>query len=311
MSGPLAILCSGQGGQHAEMFNLFADCPASEPIFAAAAGHLEKDPRRFVREAPAEALFSDRVGQILCSTQALALWAALDTAQPSHAVIAGLSVGEVAAWGCSGALEAAGAIRLTQSRAAIMDSVAPKDSGLAGIIGLTRETLDPIIEHHGAAVAIIYDTDSFVIGGPSNALEACCRDADARGAKRAVRIKVSVPSHTSLLANAVAPFRAALREAAPQAPNPSYRLLSGIDGDAVHDVAEGSDKLARQICTTVNWAACLESCREAGAASVLELGPGRALSHMAAPLFPEGRVRSSEDFRTLSGLQSWLSRTST
>jgi [acyl-carrier-protein] S-malonyltransferase len=306
MGGPVAILCSGQGGQHAEMFNLCANCQASEPIFAAAAQYLGQDPRRFVREAPAEALFSDRVGQILCCTQALALWAGLDTARPSRAVIAGLSVGEVAAWGCSGALEAVAAVRLVQSRATIMDAIAPADSGLAGIIGLTRNTLDPIIQRHGAAVAIIYDVDSFVIGGRSNDLDACCRDATAHGAKRAVRIRVSVPSHTSLLADAVAPFRTALREAAPHEPNPAYRLLSGIDGDAVHDLTAGSDKLARQICTTVDWAACLESCREADVNLVLELGPGRALSHMAAPLFPEGRVRSAEDFHTIGGVCSWL-----
>jgi [acyl-carrier-protein] S-malonyltransferase len=84
--------------------------------------------------------------------------------------------------------------------------------------------------------------------------------------------------------------------------------LSGIDGDTVEDVETGCDKLARQICTTVDWAACLESCRSAEAELALELGPGTALSRMAAPLFPEGGVRSTEEFRTISGLRAWLLR---
>jgi [acyl-carrier-protein] S-malonyltransferase len=71
-----------------------------------------------------------------------------------------------------------------------------------------------------------------------------------------------------------------------------YRLLSEVDGDAVHDVETGCDKLARQICTLVDWMARLESCREAEAVRAFELGPGTALSRMAAPYFSSDSVRS-------------------
>jgi [acyl-carrier-protein] S-malonyltransferase len=70
----------------------------------------------------------------------------------------------------------------------------------------------------------------------------------------------------------------------------------------------GIDKLACQISTTIDWAACLESCRSAGAVAALELGPGTALSRMASPLFPDGHVRAVDEFRTLTGLRSWLKR---
>src|SRR6266481_4234956 len=99
MAGLVAILCSGQGGQHPAMFDLVADCPEAEPIFAAAAGVLGQDPRLFVRNAAEAALFSDFSGQILCCTQALAAWTALGAVRPARAVIAGYSVGELAAWG--------------------------------------------------------------------------------------------------------------------------------------------------------------------------------------------------------------------
>ena len=308
MRGPIAILCSGQGAQHPEMFDLCRDSPASEPIFIAAGELLGKDPRRFVVEATPKALFADRAGQILCCTQALALWAALGVQRPARAIMAGYSVGEVAAWGCAGALDAGTTLRLVDRRAAIMDAVAPANGGLAGIIGLAREALDAILLCHGTAIAIINDARSFVIGGLSDALDACCDEATASGATRAVRIRVTVPSHTKLLAGAVLPFSTALNQVAPRQPPAMYRLLSGVDGDTVQDMALACDKLSRQISTTVDWAACLESCREGGAELVLELGPGSALSHMAAPLFPEGRVRSAEEFHTISGLRSWLGR---
>jgi [acyl-carrier-protein] S-malonyltransferase len=87
-----------------------------------------------------------------------------------------------------------------------------------------------------------------------------------------------------------------------------HRLLSGTDGDTVADIETGIDKLARQISTTIHWAACLESCRSAGAVAALELGPGTTLSRMASALFPDGRARAVEEFRSLAGLRTWLQR---
>jgi [acyl-carrier-protein] S-malonyltransferase len=308
MAPAIAILCSGQGGQHSGMFDLLAGSVDAEPVLAAARQYLHEDPRRFVREVPQDALFKDHVGQILCCTRALAIWAGLGEARPARAVIAGYSVGELAAWGCAGSLDAAAALQLSDRRAGIMDAVAPPDGGLAGIIGLRRDRLDPILSKYNLEVAIINDVDSFVVGGHAAQLDACCRDALASGAKRAVRIRVTVPSHTRFMAAAVEPFGKALREMAPRLPHGGYRLLSGIDGNTVWDIETGCEKLARQICTPVNWAACLQGCREAGAELALELGPGTALSRMAAPLFPADRVRSTEEFRTLAGLRTWLSR---
>jgi [acyl-carrier-protein] S-malonyltransferase len=306
MGGPIAILCSGQTGQSPEMFDLIADCAACEPVFAAASEQLGQDPRRFVRQAAEAELFADRAAQILCCTRALAVWAALDEARPAHAIIAGYSIGELAAWGCAGALETPTTLRLAERRAVAMDAVAPRDGGMAAIVGLRRAALEPILGRHDAAIAIVVDTDSFVIGGRMKDLDASCREAAALGATHIVKMTVAVPSHTKLMAGAVGVFEAQLREAAPRLPPSMFRLLSGIDGESVGDVETGVQKLARQICTPIDWAACLESCREAGAGLALELGPGRALSHMAAPLFPAGRVRSAEDFRTVAGLRAWL-----
>jgi [acyl-carrier-protein] S-malonyltransferase len=308
MRGVVAILCSGQGGQHRAMFDLVANCPEAEPVFAAGASVLGRDPRRFVREAAPADLFSDLSGQILCCTQALAAWAALDAVRPARAVIAGYSVGELAAWGCAGALDALDTLRLAQRRAALMDAAAPRDGGLAAIVGLRRTILEPILARHALSIAIVDGVDSFVVGGPRTALEAACEDAAAHGARHTVSLRVAIPSHTPLLSEATKQFRPVLREPSPQLPRAEYRLLSGIDGDTILDMERGIDKLARQISTTIDWAACLESCRSAGAETALELGPGTALSRMASALFPDGRARATEDFHTLAGLHTWLQR---
>jgi [acyl-carrier-protein] S-malonyltransferase len=291
------------------MFDLVANCAEAEPIFAVAAGVLGHDPRCFVREAAPADLFSDLAGQILCCTQALAVWAGLGAVRPARAVIAGYSIGELAAWGCAGALDGPGALRLAQRRAALMNAAAPSDGGLAAIIGLRRPTLEPILARHALSIAIVDDVDVFVVGGHGADLEAACEDAAAHGARRTVRLRVAVPSHTPLLVEATEQFRAILRESSPRLPSAGYRLLSGIDGDTIHDMETGIDKLARQISTTIDWAACLESCRSAGAEAALELGPGAAaLSRMASALFPDGRARAVEEFRTVAGLRTWLQR---
>lgn len=308
MDRVIAILCSGQGAQHSAMFDLFTGSPELEPIFTAASERLGQDPRRVVREAAAAALFTNRTAQILCCTQALAAFAALSKDQSLRRVIAGYSVGELAAWGCAGTLDPATTIGLADYRATMMDAATPKDCGLFAVMGLRRAQLEPILARHDAYYAIVNGSDSFVIGGQISALEACCNEAVANGASHTVRLRVAVPSHTPLLREASRAFRVALREAAPRAPPARTRLLSGIDGAAVHDIEAGCDKLAQQISTTVNWAACLESCREAGAERVLELGPGSALSRMAAPMFRDGYARSVDDFRTLAGIRDWLSR---
>jgi [acyl-carrier-protein] S-malonyltransferase len=90
------------------MFDLVANCPLAEPIFVDTAGILGQDPRRYVREATPPDLFSDLSGEILCCTQALAVWASFGASRPSRAVIAGYSIGELAALGVRGSPRRAG-----------------------------------------------------------------------------------------------------------------------------------------------------------------------------------------------------------
>jgi [acyl-carrier-protein] S-malonyltransferase len=89
------------------------------------------------------------------------------------------------------------------------------------------------------------------------------------------------------------------------------RLLSGIDGATVFDVQAGADKLARQIWQTVDWAACMQACRAAGATKVIELGPGNALAKLMHEFMPDADVHSLSEFHSLSGFEQWVQRAPT
>ncbi|SEH33404.1 [acyl-carrier-protein] S-malonyltransferase [Methylobacterium sp. 275MFSha3.1] len=305
----LAILLSGQGGQHPAMFDITAEHPATQDVFAAARPLLDgADPRDLAR-AGGDTLNANRTGQILCCVAALSAWRALAEAMPDRSIVAGYSIGDLAAWGVAGRLDTADVLALAARRAEAMDAASGAGFGLAGIRGLSLATLEDLAARHGCHLAIRNAADSGVVGGPRAALVALCREATGAGAQRAVVLPVHTPSHTPLLDAATAAFRDALAAVPPRRPPPRMpRLVSGLDGSTVFRDAEGRDKLALQISRTIDWAACLEACREYGADRVLELGPGHALATMARAALPAARVHAVEEFRSLDGVADWLAR---
>jgi len=292
------------------MFALTGSAPEAAGLFAHAAAFLGgRDLREIVRTETDEALHRNETGQLLCTLQALAATAALGDAVPARRIVAGYSVGEVAAWGVAGFLEPPVALDLTVRRARIMDAASVAGDGLLFVRGLQRGVIDGLCKRFDAAVAIVNPGDAFVLGGNWAALDALGEAARGEGAVRVVRISVTVASHTPRLAAASIEFRKVLNGVSDGRPiGAGPRLLSGIDGATVLDMTSGLDKLAEQISHTVEWATCLESCAEAGATGFLELGPGRALSEMAASAYPNIPARSLEEFTTLQGVRTWLER---
>ena len=302
-----AILCSGQGAQAAGMFDLLADVPEAAAMFEAAKAALDgRDPRELVRQASGDDLHADKARQILCCTQAMAAWAALGDAVPRPLVVAGYSVGELAAWGVAGVLDAEAVLGLAAERASLMDAATEQPSGLLAVRGLSRRALEPLCRAHGCHIAIVNASDQMLAGGTRTALEALARDAEAHGAS-ARMVPVAVTSHTPLLRRASEQFRTALgRMKRPGALPSGVRLLSGIDGDAVFDLGTGMDKLARQVGQTVDWAACMDACKSAGVTKVIELGPGNALARMMHAAMPDTGVHSLSEFHALDGVKRWL-----
>ncbi len=289
------------------MFDLLADAPEAAAVFAAAKAALGgRDPRDLVRQAGQDELHANKAGQILCCTQAMAAWAVLGDVVPRPLVAAGYSVGELAAWGVAGVLDPKAVLGLAAERASLMDAATEQPSGLAAIRGLSRQKLEPLCRAHGCHVAILNAPDQMLAGGRRTSLDALVRDAKAHGASAKV-IPVAVASHTPLLRRASEQFRAALGEVKPPGVlPPDARLLSGIDGNAVFDLRDGMDKLARQIQQAVDWAACMDACQSSGITRVIELGPGNALAHMMRTAAPDSDAHSLSEFHSLEGARHWL-----
>ncbi|WP_026440757.1 acyltransferase domain-containing protein [Acidocella facilis] len=304
----IAILCSGQGAQSAGMFTLLADAPAAAPVFAAAKIALERtDPRDLVQQASSAAFHANKLGQILCCTQALAAWAVINDRLPRPLVVAGYSVGELAAWGIAGLLDMPAVLALAVERAAVMDAATLEPSGLAAVRGLSQAVLEKLCHGHSCFIAIVNAPDQMLVGGTHPALAALIANAQTAGAAHTVLLPVAVASHTPLLATASRIFgeklaAAPIRDGLPE----GIRLLSGIDGAPVFDVAAGAAKLARQIQQTVDWAACMDNIRSSTVSKVIELGPGSALAHMMRDEMPEADVHSLAEFHSLVGFMHWI-----
>ena len=304
-----AILCSGQGAQNAGMFDLLADAPEAQSVFLAAKQALGQDPRDFVRQATDEEIHLNKAGQILCCTQAMAAWSVIDASLSRPLLVAGYSIGELAAWGVAGLLDAERVLSLAAQRASAMDEATAEPSGLAAIRGLALGALQPICAAHGAFVAIVNASDQMLIGGTKAALAKVIEDAVAAGAAHTTLLPVAVASHTPLLAKASVAFRQDLDAASIRSDMPSgVRLLSGIDGAPIFDVRSGADKLARQIMQTVDWASCMDACRAAGVLKIIELGPGAALTRLMRDAAPEADAHSLSEFRSLDGFVRWATK---
>ncbi|MGE8250263.1 MAG: malonate decarboxylase subunit epsilon [Stenotrophomonas bentonitica] len=296
----LVLLCPGQGGQHPGMFARVGDDARAQPILAQASEVLG---------TPVEALAADEhrfrnaLAQPLVCAAALAHWAALRDRLPTITAVAGYSAGELAAHAIAGSFDSTACLHLAARRAALMDAASPADAGLIAVIGLAADEIALLCAEHAVHLAIVNGPDHVVLGGLRSALEAAAAAAVRRGA-RTVSLPVDVPAHTPLLAPAAQAFEAALDETALQPPR--LRLLAGIDGSSVVDVARVVHTLAAQIARTVQWQQVLAQAVERGGKVFLELGPGSALSRRVRELHPQLQARSVEDFRTLEGVREWV-----
>ncbi|GES51067.1 ACP S-malonyltransferase [Rhizobium sp. NBRC 114257] len=301
----LALLCSGQGHQSREMFRLLAAEPDAQLIFEAAAAVLGAHPTDFCRTAPEAALHANREGQILCVIRALAIARVLFPAgAPSETMVAGYSVGEMAAWGVAGIWSPMDTLRLVDQRAREMDAAGGPDDGLGYVRGLPMAAVQELADRFGCAIAIVNPDLLFILGGARQSIDALCAAALEEGAARAAPMPVHVASHTPRLAGAVAPFDKALASVAMS--RPALRLMTATTATLVVDPQRARGGLARQLAERIDWAGVIEAMAERGVTTILELGPGRALAEMAALVLPGRRVRAVDEFHSLTGIKAWL-----
>jgi [acyl-carrier-protein] S-malonyltransferase len=299
----LALLCPGQGGQHRAMFDRLAGHTAAEAVLQTATAVLGYDPRAQALSAGPDALYKNSIAQPLVCSAILATWAAIGSFLPPPRLIAGYSVGELAAYGCAGALDVAQTLTLALQRATLMDAAATPGA-LTAVIGLDRRQVETLCQEHAAYIAIVNGPDHFVVGASLPQLAAIETAAQDRGATRVVRLRVGVAAHTPLLQSASRLFEAALAASAMR--DPTVPVLAGISGAPVRTRETAIATLATQLSSTVDWLACMHAAYEMGARVFLELGPGKALTRMLSDTHPNVAARSVDEFRSLDGVHDWV-----
>jgi len=299
----LAVLCPGQGAQHPAMLGVALAHAEGRRAIDEASVALGADLRDALDPGR---MFDNAVAQPLVCIAQLAQWRALRDALPAPRAFAGYSVGELACYGATDAVDAATLATLARDRALAMDAAAAtQPGGLIALRGLSRRHVVALCEDLAAHVAIAVAEDAYVVGGTTEALVTIGQRAEARSA-RVTCLRVGVASHTPLLAAAVAPFRAALE--ASRLASPRIPVIAGIDAVTVTTRARAIATLAAQVAQTIEWGQCLDTLHELGCRVMLELGPGRALSRMARERFDDVEARAVEEFSGPGAVAQWVAR---
>jgi [acyl-carrier-protein] S-malonyltransferase len=309
MSNRVAILCSGQAGQHAGMFDLaredarVAQLLQSWPLQELCGHPLEKI------LADDALMFANPIAQPLLVAATMASWEAIKTLIPKPVVVAGYSVGELASWGVAGALTAEDAIRLAAARAQLLQACIANDQPQVMLAISLSQTLlqmseiQPVLQAHGFYIAIDVAEDAVIAGGllqQAGALEALVANAGGK----VTRLPIEIASHTPWMQSAVRPFEQAVSSS--NIKPPLFPVLAGISGARLHDKNAAASSLSRQLAEPIRWQAVMDGLHEAGITMALELGPGAALARMLKTRHPHIECRSIAEFRSLSGLKKWL-----
>ncbi|NKI69763.1 acyltransferase domain-containing protein [Collimonas pratensis] len=307
MTPRLALLCSGQGGQHAAMFELVRRDAASAQLLDQWLAPVLPGLSLQAVLSDQDLLFSNRLAQPLIVAATAAVWSALQAQFPTPELVAGYSIGELAAWHVGGALSAPQAIALAQARAQLMDACLQPQAPqvLFAVSGIALRPLASLLASQRLHVAIQTDADSCIAGGLQQDLLSATAEIERLGGKITL-LPVTVASHTPLMADAVAPFADQLRQQLTQ--DPALPLLSGLNAQLLTKKEQAIETLSQQLTHTIHWSGCMDACAERGVTAALELGPGAALSRMLAARHPHIACRSVSDFRSLQGVISWLQR---
>jgi [acyl-carrier-protein] S-malonyltransferase len=278
-----AIVFPGQGSQSVGMLaELGEQHDVVKQTFAEASEALGYDLWALVQNGPAEDLNQTHRTQpaLLASSVAIwRLWQEQGLEQPAN--LAGHSLGEYSALVCAGVIDFKAAIKLVELRGQLMQEAVPAGTGaMYAIIGLDDDAIAKACEE--AAQGDVVSPVNFnspgqvVIAGSKDAVEragALCKEA---GAKRALPLPVSVPSHCALMKPAADKLAVALEEIefnAPQLP-----VINNVDVAAETDPAKIKDALVRQLYSPVRWTESVQLMSEQGVEKLLELGPGKVLT---------------------------------
>lgn len=278
-----AFVFPGQGSQSVGMMKGFAEHAEIRATFNEASQVLGFDLWDLVENGPADVLNLTVNTQPAMLAADVAIWRAWRVAGGEMpAYFAGHSLGEYAALVAAGALDFRDAVQLVRLRAEAMQAAVPEGVGaMAAILGLTDDAvlaacLDASHDDEVAEAVNFNSPGQVVIAGNKAAVERAMLGCKAAGAKRALPLPVSVPSHSSLMRPAAEVLAAQL--ALIDLKSPSVPVLHNTDVDSHSSAGAIRDALACQLYTPVRWVETIQALKAAGVVRVIECGPGKVLT---------------------------------
>jgi [acyl-carrier-protein] S-malonyltransferase len=295
--GPIALLFPGQGVQKPGMGKgLYDRYSAARWVFERAEAVTGIPIREICFEGSQEMLNRTEFTQPCVVTVS---WAAHEIWRDTYGfrdvgVVAGHSLGEIAAVAASGAISWEISLLLAKERGRIMARAADGyPGGMIAIVDLDEACVETIrakaSEKGDLWVANRNAPVQFVLSGHMVAVQEAEKLALAAGARRALVLTVPLPAHTPLMENAATAFRAAVDRLSLR--RPRFPILANGSGEAVRTVAALREELSQQMLRRVDWARTMLSMEVMGIRTVVELGPGRVLASLAA--------------KHMSGIENW------
>lgn len=283
MSASLAFVFPGQGSQSVGMLaELAQQQPLIQHTFSEASDALGYDLWALTQQGPEESLNQTDKTQPAILTASIALWRlwqAEAAVQPTF--VAGHSLGEYSALVAAGSLTLADAVRLVERRGQLMQQAVPAgQGGMAAILGL--EDADVLAACAEAEQGEVVSAVNFnapgqvVIAGAANAVARAIEACKARGAKRAMALPVSVPSHCALMRPAAEQFAASIESLNWQMP--SIALVQNVTAAVPADLDGLKRDLLAQLYSPVRWVETVQCLAEQGVTELVECGPGKVLS---------------------------------
>ena len=280
-----AFFFPGQGSQSLGMMNGFENFAVVKNTFDEASAVLGQDLWAMINGEDAAPINETINTQPIMLTAGIATYRAyLEAGGKAPSVVAGHSLGEYTALVVAGALDFADAVKLVRLRAELMQNAVPQGEGaMAAILGLDDDVVRQVC--YDAAQGDVVEAVNFnspgqvVIAGSTAAVERAMQLAKEQGAKRALPLPVSVPSHCSLMKPAADQLATALQNITLHIPQ--IRVIHNADVAAYHDAEQIKDALVRQLYCPVRWTETINTLVSEGITESAECGPGKVLAGLA------------------------------
>jgi [acyl-carrier-protein] S-malonyltransferase len=273
----------GQGSQSQGMqAGLAEEHNIVQESYAEASEILGYDLWQLVQDGPPERLAETVVTQPAMLTAGYASWRVWKAAGGSDpAQMAGHSLGEYTALVCGGAVSFADAMQVVRRRSELMQEAVPAGEGaMAAVLGLDDDAILGVCEDAssiGIAEAVNFNTPGqVVVAGHKIAVERAIERAVEVGARRAILLPVSVPSHSSLMREAGETLAEALEQADFRPPD--IAVINATDATPYSDANDIRTRLSRQVYSPVQWVNTMHAMFASGATRIIECGPGKVLA---------------------------------